>query len=258
MNAQAQTVVLATDSLTEKQLAFARYYVECRNATLAYRKAYNVTVGDVQPEWLYNEASRQLHHPKISMAIAELQEAAAATTIIKARELVQDLVDMASVDPEEVTSVRTINCRHCWGAEGRYQWRDEIELADACQLKQDDVDRGVKHVKFPDALGGFGFTPRKAPNPECVKCNGVGLILGAVTDSAKWSLKARKLVKGVKQTANGIEIMMHDQMAARIELAKILGLYGKDIKLNPAEPEAPVAADASEAEAATGYLEMLG
>jgi hypothetical protein len=82
--------------------------------------------------------------------------------------------------------------------------------------------------------------------------------MSAVRDSRQWSTKARKLVKGVKQTPNGIEVLMHDQMQARIELAKILGLYGKDVTLNPAEPEEPVATDASEAEAATGYLEMLG
>jgi phage terminase small subunit len=258
MNARAQNVVLASESLTAKQLAFARAYVECRNATLAYKMAYRVDVAGNTPEWIYNEASRQLAHPGIAMAIQELHDAAAAQTIITARQLVQDLVDMASVDPEEVTSVRTINCRHCWGADGRYQWRDEAELSQECEAKQTDVDRGVKWVKFPDALGGFGYTPQKGPNPECSKCNGTGLTQGAVTDSATWSIKARKLVKGVKQTANGIEILMNDPLAVRVELLKILGVYGKDIKLNPAEPDAPVAADATEAQAANGYLEMLG
>jgi hypothetical protein len=258
MNAQAQTVVLASESLTQKQRDFARYYVECRNATTAYRMAYDCDPAKDGGRWVGVEATRTLARPSVAAHVAELQEAAAAHTIIKARELVQDLVDMASVDPEEVTSVRTINCRHCWGFEGRYQWRDEAELGIECERKQADVDRGVKYVQFPDALGGFGYTPSKGPNPECAKCNGAGLVMSAVRDSRQWSTKARKLVKGVKQTPNGIEVLMHDQMQARIELAKILGLYGKDVTLNPAEPEEPVATDASEAEAATGYLEMLG
>lgn len=258
MNARAQDVVLASESLTAKQLAFARAYVECRNATLAYKMAYRVDVAGRTPEWVYEEAHRSLQHPGIALAIQELYDAAAAQTIITARQLVQELVDIVSVDPEEITSVRTINCRHCWGEEGRYQWRDEAELSQECEAKQMDVDRGVKWVKFPDALGGFGYDPQRGPNPKCTKCDGAGKTMGGVTDSTHWSIKARKLVKGVKQGKDSIEILMHDQMGARVELLKILGVYGKDIKLNPAEPDAPVAADATEAQAANGYLEMLG
>lgn len=258
MNARAQDVVLASESLTAKQLAFARAYVECRNATLAYRMVYKADLQGATPDWIGVEACRLLQHPHVALAVQEFHDAAAAQTIITARQLVQDLVDMASVDPEEVTSVRTINCRHCWGEDGRYQWRDEAELSQECEAKQTDVDRGVKWVKFPDALGGFGYDPQRGPNPACSKCDGAGKTMGAVKDSATWSFKARKLVKGVKQGKDSIEILMNDPLAVRVELLKILGVYGKDIKLNPAEPDAPVAADATEAQAANGYLEMLG
>jgi len=258
MNSPAQTIVLASESLTQKQRDFARYYVECRSVTTAYRMAYNVST-EPGIQWIYTEAQRTLHLPHVAAYVQELQEAAAALTIVKGRDILQDLVDQASTDMNDLVQLRTVNCRHCYGTDGRYQWRDEAELAIACEEKQADVDRGVKWVKFPDALGGFGFDPRKPPSPNCVKCLGAGQVLVQFTDTDKLTPKARKLYKGAKLGTNGqVELLLHDAHASRIEVAKMLGMYGKENTLNPAEPETPVAADASEAEAATGYLEMLG
>lgn len=257
MNARAQDVVLASDSCTQKQEDFARYYVECRNATTAYRLAYNVG-RDTLPATLWSEASRQLRHPLIAARIQELQEEAAALTIVKARDIVQDWVDQAGTDANELVQLRTVNCRHCWGDAGRYQWRDENELLDAVQEKQDDVDRGVKHVKMPDVRGGFGFDAKKPPNPDCVKCLGAGQIVVKFTDTDKLSPRARKLYKGAKVTSQGTELLLHDANASRIEVAKALGIYDKGVQLNPAEPEAPPQADVDETKAAAGYLEMIG
>lgn len=259
MNARAQDVVLASENLTQKQEDFARYYVECRNATTAYRMAYDVDMHARGAPWVWEEASRSLRHPGIAARIAELQEAAEAHTIIKARDLVQDWVDMAATDGGEISQLATINCRHCYGEDGRYQWASEAELLDAVQKCQDEVDRGVKHVKFPDVRGGFGYVVRRPPNPDCVKCDGAGKIVARFTDTDKLSVKARKTYKGVKVTSAGaIEVMTHDTQAVRIELAKVLGLYGKDVLLNPAAAAKPAATGATEAEAALAYQRMIG
>lgn len=257
MNARAQDVVLASDNLTQKQEDFARYYVECRNATTAYRLAYNVG-RDTQPTTLWSEASRLMAHPSVAARVQELQEAAASLTLVKARDIVQDWVDQADTDANDLVQLRTVNCRHCWGAAQRYQWRDEDELLDAVQLKQDEIDRGVKYVKMPDVRGGFGFDAKRPPNPECVKCLGAGQVVVKFTDTDKLSTKARKLYKGAKVTASGTELLLHDASASRVEVAKALGLYGKEVTLNPAAAVKPVAQDASEAEAAQAYQRMIG
>ena len=257
MNAPAQTVVLASESLTQKQEDFARYFVETRNASAAYRMAYNVGPTTL-PATVWQEASRTLAHPLVAARVQELRDAAEAHTLVALRELVQDWVDIATADANEIVRVETHNCRHCYGVGGRYQWVDEEELLDAVQLKQDDIDRGVKHVKMPEVRGGFGYMVQRAPNPACVKCAGAGVSVVKVTDTDTLRGKARKLYKGAKQTSQGLEVLMHDPRAAAIELAKILGAYGKDVQLNPAAAAQPVPADATEAEAAQGYMEMLG
>lgn len=256
MNARAQDVVLASENLTQKQEDFARYYVECRNATTAYRLAYNVG-RDTKPDTMWSEASRHLRHPLISARVQELREEAEAHTIIKARELVQDWVDMAGTDANELVQLETLNCRYCHGEAGRYQWKDEAELADAVIDVQDKLAMGAK-AKMPDCRGGFGYVARRAPNLDCVKCMGRGEVVVRFTDTDKLSPRARKLYKGAKVTSQGTELQLHDQAGIRVELAKVLGLYGKDMVLNPAAAAAPVPEDATEATAALAYQAMLG
>lgn len=257
MSAVMQTIELSQEILTPKQEAFARYYVECRNATTAYRMAYNVDRAK-GVEWMYVEASRTLRLPPVAAYIATLQEAAAAHTIVKARELVQDLADQASADASELVQMQTNNCRHCYGERNLYQWVDELELADAVAKVDEEIDRGVKGVKMPDYRGGFGFAVRRPPNPDCVKCEGRGSVVIRFTDTDKLSPRALKLYKGAKVTKGGIEMEMHDGQHARLELLKVLGVYGKDGNtLNPAAASKPLAADTSAEEASKAYLTMV-
>ncbi len=257
MSAPAQHVVLASENLTQKQEDFARYYIEYRNASTAYRMAYDVSV-DTLPSTVWQEASRVLAHPSVSARVDELRKAAEAVTICVVRDMVTDLHDVATHDATEISQVATYNCRHCYGAAGRYQWRDEDELMDATQAAQDQIDQGVKRVKFPDVRGGFGFVVRRPPNPDCVKCMGAGVVVTRFADSAQLTGKARKAYKGVKQTNSGVEVMTHDKMGAINEMLKVLGAYGKDVTLNPAAAAQPVPLDATEAEAAQAYQRMIG
>ena len=64
-----------TDKLTPKQETFAMAYVECGNASKAYKTAY-----DVDDNTTHNsisvEASKLRNNPKITLRILELQELA--------------------------------------------------------------------------------------------------------------------------------------------------------------------------------------
>lgn len=259
MSARAQDVELAGDFLTQKQEDFARYYIESRNATTAYRLAYNVG-RDTAPTTVWADAHRTLVHPSVAARIQELRDAAEAHTIIKARNVFQDWDDIASTDANDLVQVATYNCRHCYGESNRYQWTDEGELADAAQKAQDDIDRGVKFVKFPDVRGGFGFAVRRPPNPDCVKCMGAGHTIVKVTDTDRLSPRARKLYKGAKVTSAGMELLMHDQLATRDKMAAALGMVGKEgaALVNPAAAATPVDDAASEADAAMAYQKMIG
>ena len=257
MNRPAQHVELRSENLTQKQEDFARYYVEARNATTAYRLAYNVG-RDTLPTTLYVEASRTLSLPQVAARVQELRDAAEAQTIIKARELFQDWNDIANTDANELVQIATYNCRYCHGDGNRYQWVDEPELADAVEKVQADIDAGVKRAKMPDVRGGFGFVVRRPPNPDCVHCYGRGETVVKFADSDKLSPKARKLYKGAKVTSQGTELLMHDQQATRVEMAKALGIGGKDAALiNPASAATPMPEDVSEAEAAQAYLSLV-
>jgi phage terminase small subunit len=77
-------------SLTGKQEAFARAYVEIGNASEAYRKIYTVKP-DTKPETVWANASRVLADSKVAARVAELQEAAKQLTLVSVESLTLEL-----------------------------------------------------------------------------------------------------------------------------------------------------------------------
>lgn len=61
------------DKLTPKQEAFAQKYVECGNASEAYRFAYDVSE-DTKPETIWKEAYLLLGNPKVAPMVEKLQQ----------------------------------------------------------------------------------------------------------------------------------------------------------------------------------------
>lgn len=251
MNAAVQTVEYADEILTAKQEAFARLYVEHQNATTAYRLAYEVGY-NTPATTVYADAHRTLMRPSVALRVAELQALAVSTTIIKARDILQQQMDVASADPNDLVRIESRNCRKCWGVGFEYQWQD-IEYANKLQ---DALDTGVIP---PSDRGGFDFNPQREPNPACPHCYGAGVRVVFVTDSAKLSGKARRLYKGVKMDRFGsVEVQMTDQAGARQEVSKLLGAYQTDGKVGelglPPPVDSPL--DAS-ADPADGYMAMV-
>ena len=58
-------------NLTPKQEAFTLKYVECGNASEAYRHAYDVGE-DTKPETIWKEAHTLLADPKVARRVLEL------------------------------------------------------------------------------------------------------------------------------------------------------------------------------------------
>lgn len=77
-------------SLTAKQEAFARAYVETGSASEAYRATYAVKP-KTKPETIWQESSRLLANPKVSARVKELQDEAKLLTMVTVESLTNEL-----------------------------------------------------------------------------------------------------------------------------------------------------------------------
>lgn len=256
MTTIAQSVELAGEYvpdtlLTSQQEGFCRDYVDSNNASQAYRMNFNGR--GVDGVIVHRLASELKAKPAIIGRIKELQKEAASAAIVSARQLLQDWVDIADADPNEIIKQHRRCCRRCHGIGHMYQWQDlEWSFAAAHAIEA--------QLTPPPNDGGFGFDPLLPPAPHCPHCYGAGVNVVILTDTDKLSAKARKLFKGVKKTKLGIEVFMHDQQAARESIAKMLGAFkdGSERSLSPAEPAKAIAKDSTPDDAQRAYLKMVG
>lgn len=77
-------------SLTPKQEAFARHYIETGNASEAYRRAYDVGP-KTKADTVHDTASKLLQHPQIAHRITELQQAVARRHDVTVDRIVREL-----------------------------------------------------------------------------------------------------------------------------------------------------------------------
>lgn len=214
--------MIAGVPLSERLQRFAGHFVETRNPHEAYRVSF-VVDKQMTREWIAREAQRLLNRPEVMLQVQELRDEAAAATLMSARELIQDYADIANADPNEIVSVVSDSCRFCHGIDHKFQWRDEREFAAACS------DAIKAKMNPPNDAGGYGFDAHGDPALDCPSCFGRGAQHVILHDTRKLSKQARKLYKSAKQKADGsIEVMLHDQAAARDSLAKLFGLFGKE------------------------------
>lgn len=136
------------------------------------------------------------NRPDIKARLRVHQEAISRIPSAKSAErLIFELEEMVDADPNELISVVRGRCLGCWPA----------------------------------------GTLTKEPNPDCVACAGDGVQQVVLADTTKVSPGARRLFKGVELDQNGFvkKLLLHDQMAARIELHKLKGLHiDRSVNLN--------------------------
>lgn len=191
--------------LPDKEKLFVSYYLECRNKYEAYRKAGYIG-GDRNARMLYRKPSVAR---AINQGIAQLSEQA----ILSAQDILRHWHEIAIADPCEISQMRRVCCRYCWGFDNHYQWTDEAEYDQAAAKAANDSKPP------PDRSGGFGFMANDDPNPDCPKCAGEGIEDVFLSDTRDLFGPARRLVAGVKKTKFGIEVMTRDQDAALKNLA---------------------------------------
>jgi phage terminase small subunit len=240
--------------LRERYERFCGHFVESRNPMQAFRLSF-VVDKTTTSQWVHEQAQKLLADPSVAARVQEMRDTAAAQTIVSVRELMQDWHDIATADPNEIVSHVREACRFCYGVDHRYQWKNELEYAEAC-----DQALREKAPVMPDMSGGFGYRPDVEPVLTCPCCFGRGEGRTLIHDTTKLSGPARKLYAGVKETRSGVEVQLHDQQKARESLARILGAF-KDggLPVTPATPvSVPITPAMKEQDAGRAYLRLVG
>ncbi len=183
------------------------------------------------------EGLRLLKIAEICSYLLRLREEQTKRTLITADKVLNRLWSIATANPNKLVQYRRVNCRHCWSIDHHYQWTEaEFERAVAA-WRDEKPGRGNKKRPEPQDYGGFGFLANKEPNPACPECSGEGFGETFALDTRDVDAETLVLYAGVKQTKDGLEIKMHDQMAALTNVAKHLGLFER--KTDPPAVDIP-------------------
>lgn len=188
--------------LTLKQAAFVREYLIDLNATqAAIRAGYSKRSAAVI-------AAETLLNPNVAAELQKAMEARAARTEIDADWVLKRWVRMVEADPNELIQYRRGACPSCWPAEA---WETGLENEPlGGSLKRDKDDRWI---------------PSGDPNPACPACHGVGGGHVWVADTRNLSDSAKAIYAGVKLGKDGLQVLMHDQPAALLNVARHLGMF---------------------------------
>lgn len=248
--------------LTAQQEAFCHAYLEENNASVAYRRSYNVGRNTL-PQTVWQEASHMMAEPTVASRIEGLRKLAELETICGIRQLMQDWLDISTADVSEIIRLEKWNCRHCHGDDFKYQWIDDAEWAQTCAKLIDAAGEEGKPPRLPAFDGGVGFKRNGDPNTLCPYCCGQGETRTIVSDTTKLSTKARKLFKNIKETRYGeIVVELECKQKARESIARMLGAFNDKLMIpglhgaGKSKPE-EIPATASTEEASRIYQKLV-
>ena len=212
-------------------LFVAHYLMHGLNGTTAYMEAgFRARTPNVAAV----EASRLLRKPKVRAYLAVRAKAMFDRISEEQDRVLQVLTFVAFADPNELVSYHRGACRYCWGQKNRYQftageWDRKLEAHEAKRekaLANDRPDPGAL-----DVLGGTGYDKRKDPHPDCPECFGEGVGWQVIKDTRHLSPAALALYAGVKDSKEGLQVLMHSQEKARDMLAKIRRMFDESTNI---------------------------
>jgi phage terminase small subunit len=197
------------------------YVIDFNGYQAAIRAGYS-------PISAHDQAFKLLSNLEIMEAIDERLREVASAKALSAEWVLDQWRQIAIADPAELIYVQIECCRFCFGLNNNYQWT-EFEYREIVRAAQEHVcnskcEQPCGKKCPPLALGGFGFTPHKTPNPDCPLCHGAGHERVVVTDTRSVRGPARRLYAGVQKTKDGIKIMMRDQDKALDNIARYFGM----------------------------------
>jgi phage terminase small subunit len=218
-------------ALTSLEEAFARHYVLTNNATKAYILATQYNGARATARVLAWEVANR---PHVLKRVREFESAAAAACVIDVAAILDH--DRQVVEghkhADEITQHIWQCCRYCHGVGFKFQWIDYPEYLTAlseAELKNEErAARKLGSIELPTDEGGYGFLPGNDPNIFCPKCEGRGHAITVIADTTKLEGPARAIVKGLKVTANGTEVLLHDVDKAKERLLRAAGVFKDD------------------------------
>lgn len=214
-------------NLTDMQELFAVKFSETHDKLEAYKFAGYAQNGD-----LSKRASDVYTNPKVRARIVELAGKTGELADVTLPQVLRRFYDIATADPRELINLKIGCCRYCYGNGGAYQWR-EREFVEAVTKWEKLMQKNPKSTDpCPDPSGGLDFNPTLSPRIECKECFGEGEQRIVPQDTSKLSGSARLLYGGVKQTRNGIEIIMADRLKALEAVTRILGGFKDNLNAN--------------------------
>lgn len=203
------------------------YLVDLNGTQAAIRAGYSKKTAE-------QYAHQLLKKPSVQAAIAK-----ARSKLSERVEITQEMVlsrywMIATADPNELIEHRRVCCRHCFGKDHAHQWKNQSEYERAvAAAKRDDLPP-------PTDEGGYGYDPTIRPHPKCPKCQGEGYGEVHAHDTRDASPGAKALYAGVKQTKDGFEVKMQDQLGALNMVARHLGMFNDKLMLQ-GDKENPLA-----------------
>lgn len=201
-----------TKKLTDRQQLFALEYIIDMNGTqAAIRAGYSEKTASQM-------AYKLLNDDRVNDAVDKARAERNKRLRIDADAVLYHWWQIANADPNELTQLRRLNCRYCWGADHNYQWTPK-EYEHACEKAT------ANNEPEPLNVGGTDYDRNKAPNPDCPECGGDGAESVYFADTTTLSPQAKLLYQGVKQTKFGIEVMTADKMKALDNVARYLGMF---------------------------------
>lgn len=214
--------------LTDRQAAFVREYLISGNVSDAYRKAgYKVTTQHSAE----SAGSRLLKHVDVAAAVAagraKIIARAEAKLNLRLDDILGTLAHQITADRNKLVQHRIGACRFCHGIDHRYQWRTHREFADAMEAYMLKGEAYHANHTPPDDEGGYGYKRTVDPHPDCPECEGLGISFTILADTTKLPPEALILFEGIKETRDGIQILMPDRSKALELLGKHLGLAEK-------------------------------
>jgi phage terminase small subunit len=217
--------------LTSLEESFARHYVLTNNATKAYINATQYNGPRATARVLAWEVANR---PHVLKRVREFESAAAAACVIDVAAILDH--DRQIIEgfkhADEISQHIWQCCRYCHGKDGKFQWIDYPEylaaLTAADQKNEERQARKLGEIELPTDEGGYGFLPGNDPNLLCPKCEGRGHAVTVIADTTKLEGPARVIVKGLKVTANGTEVVWHDVDKAKERILRAAGVFKDD------------------------------
>lgn len=214
-------------NLTQKQERFVEAYIDTRDYHEAYALAFDCS--RMRPSSITTEGWRLLRNPKVAQEIERrlevIGEASDEKMGFDALQALSLFLDLARADPNELIGLRVGCCRYCHGPDHQYQWTPAEFTNATTKAEQSEQP-------LPDVAGGLDFDRTLPPNPACPECRGEGETRIVPMDTRNLSPGGKMLYQGVKQTKDGLQIILADKAKALENATKLIGGFLERVELS--------------------------